>query len=121
MTVSDPEIEALVLQFNEALNRHDIDEMMSLMTPNCIFENTSPAPDGTRYQGQAAVRDFWEAFFRDTQDAKIELEELFAWTDRCVFRWTYSWGGSQPGHVRGIDVYRVEQGKIAEKLSYVKG
>jgi hypothetical protein len=26
-----------------------------------------------------------------------------------------------PGHVRGVDVLRVRSGRIAEKLSYVKG
>ena len=26
-----------------------------------------------------------------------------------------------PGHVRGVDVFRVRDGKVAEKLSYVKG
>ena len=38
-------------------------------------------------------------------------------------RWRYMWGteASQQDHVRGVDVYRVRDGKIAEKLSYVKG
>ena len=26
-----------------------------------------------------------------------------------------------PGHIRGVDVFRVRGGKVAEKLSYVKG
>ena len=33
-------------------------------------------------------------------------------------RWRYEWDG---GHVRGVDVFRVRDGKVAEKLSYVKG
>jgi hypothetical protein len=32
--------------------------------------------------------------------------------------WCYSWDG---GHVRGVDMFRVRDGKVAEKLSYVKG
>ena len=39
-----------VLAFNEAFNRHDVAGMMSLMSEDCIFENTSPAPDGTAYK-----------------------------------------------------------------------
>jgi hypothetical protein len=27
----------------------------------------------------------------------------------------------KPGHVRGVDIFRVRDGKLAEKLSYVKG
>jgi hypothetical protein len=29
---------------------------MTLMTDDCVFENTWPAPDGERYEGQVAVR-----------------------------------------------------------------
>jgi hypothetical protein len=41
-----------------------------------------------------------------------------------VVRWRYRWAPDapgQPGHVRGVDVYRVRDGKIAEELAYVKG
>ena len=57
MTVSTLET---IDRFNEAFNRHDVDDVMALMTPDCIFENTYPSPDGTRYEGQAAVRRYWE-------------------------------------------------------------
>jgi ketosteroid isomerase-like protein len=111
-------------RFNEATNRHDVDAMMALMTDDVVFENTSPPPDGERYEGHAAVRAFWEELFRGTPTAAFETEELFAARDRCVVRWRYRWAPDQPGnsgHVRGVDVFRVSAGKIAEKLSYVKG
>lgn len=113
----------LVKRFNDALNARDVDLMMRLMTPSCVFENTAPAPDGTRYEGQQAVRAFWESFFRDSTQAAIEIEEIIDCGDRCVMRWSYGWvdGQGQAGHIRGIDLYRVENGLIAEKLSYVKG
>ena len=38
--------------------------------------------------------------------------------DRVVQRVRYSW---DEGHVRLVDLYRVTDGKIVEKLSYVKG
>ena len=43
--------------------------------------------------------------------------------DRAVVRWTFSWRepDGNRGHVRGVDVLRLRDGKIAEKLSYVKG
>ena len=41
----------VVLEFNEAFNRHDVAGMMQLMSEDCVFENTSPAPDGTVYTG----------------------------------------------------------------------
>ena len=36
----------LVLEFNEAFNRHDVPGMMRLMSEDCIFENTWPARAG---------------------------------------------------------------------------
>jgi ketosteroid isomerase-like protein len=115
--------EALVTQFNDALNAHDVGAMMALMSEDCSFENTYPPPDGVRLEGQAAVRAFWERFFAESRSAAIAVEEIFACDDRCVMRWIYRWRDAtgQPGHVRGVDLYRVRDGLIVEKLSYVKG
>lgn len=113
----------IVLAFNDAFNRHDVAGMMSLMSEDCVFENTSPAPDGTVYAGKDAVSRFWDDFFEKSPRARIEIEEIFGLGMRCVMRWKYSWvdvAGSQ-GHVRGVDVFLVENGKIREKRSYVKG
>ena len=124
--VADPETAATmaaVERFNAAFARHDVAGVMAAMTEDCVFENTSPAPDGERYEGQAAVRAVWEGFFAASPGAAFETEEACAAGDRCVVRWLYRWGpdGERPGHVRGVDVFRVRDGKVAEKLSYVKG
>ena len=110
--------EATILRFNTAFNAHDVDAVMALMTEDCVFENTSPAPDGERYEGQAAVRGAWERLFAGAPEARFEAEEMVVMGDRCVVRWRYDWGA---GHVRGVDLFRVRAGKVAEKLSYVKG
>ncbi len=110
-------------RFNDALNRHDVDAVMALMTEDCVFENTSPQPDGERYEGQSAVRAFWEQMLRASPKARFETEELFAHGDRCTARWCYFYSGvdGTSGHIRGVDVFRVRDGKVAEKLAYVKG
>ena len=113
----------VIEQFGDALNDHDVDAMMALMTEDCVFDNTYPSPDGERFEGQEAVRYFWEEFFRSSPDAAFQSEDMFAHKDRCVLRWRYDWtnaDGSR-GHVRGVDVLRVRDGKVAEKLAYVKG
>ena len=115
---------ATVHRFNAAFNRHDVDEIMALMTEDVVFENTFPSPDGERREGQAAVRAAWEELFRAGPQAVFETEEVFAAGDRCVVRWLYRWAADapgQPGHVRGVDLFRVRDGKVAEKLAYVKG
>jgi ketosteroid isomerase-like protein len=112
----------VVQRFNDAFNRHDVDAVMRLMSDDCAFENTRPQPDGERLEGQNRVRAFWEQFFARSPDAHFDTEEIFAAGDRCVVRWVYSWvKEGKRGHVRGVDIFRVREGQVAEKLSYVKG
>jgi nuclear transport factor 2 (NTF2) superfamily protein len=113
----------LVLSFNEAFNRHDVDGMMCLMSDDCVFENTSPAPDGTLYTGKEVVTQFWQDFFRDSPHAHIEIEDIFGFSNRCVMRWRYEWADEigKQGHVRGVDIFQEKNGMLFEKLSYVKG
>lgn len=115
----------LVRAFHDALNARDVDGMMRRMTPDCVFENTYPAPDGTRYVGQAAVRAFWQEFFSGAGAAHFEIEDIFVAEQgaRVAMLWTYHWTDAEgnAGHVRGADLYRIENHLIAEKWSYVKG
>lgn len=113
----------IVLEFNEAFNRHDAEEMMRLMSDDCVFENTTPAPDGTVYTGKKAVTRFWQDFFRESPLAHIEIEEIFGLGNRCIMRWKHSWMDAEgkQGHVRGVDIFQVKDGFISKKLSYVKG
>ena len=113
----------LVLAFNEAFNRHDVAGMMQLMSEDCVFENTVPAPDGAVYLGKEAVTQFWQDFFLESPQAHIEIEEIFGLDKRCIMRWRYDWTDAtgEKGHVRGVDIFKVQDGLICEKLSYVKG
>lgn len=112
-----------VERFNDAFARRDVDAVMAAMTDDCVFENTFPPPDGVRHEGQAAVRAAWVEFFASSPQARFETEEMFAAGERAVVRWTYRWidDDGNPGHVRGVDIVRVAGGRVAEKLSYVKG
>lgn len=113
---------AAVERFNQAFGSGDVDATLELMTDDCIFENTFPAPDGERHVGHAAMRQFLETFFDGTDMPRFSTEEIFAAGDRVVTRWRFDWGeGESAGHVRGVDVNRVRDGKVAEKLAYVKG
>ena len=113
----------IVLSFNDAFNRHDVAGMMKLMSDDCVFENTDPAPDGTTYSGRESVTQFWQDFFHGSPHAHIDIEEIFSLGTRCIMRWKYSWvdASGQSGHVRGVDVFKVTDNLISEKFSYVKG
>jgi len=107
----------VVATFGKAWDDHDLDAALGLITEDCVFDTTDPAPDGTRHVGHEAIRSAWKPIFDDLA-AHFDTEETFAAGDRVVQRWRYSWNG---GHVRGVDVFRIRDGLVAEKLSYVKG
>jgi len=107
-----------IQRFHEALNRRDLDALADLITTDCVFEATSPAPDGTRHVGRQAVLEACRTFFDGSPTTHFEMEEMFGAGDRVVVRWLYRWAD---GHVRGVDVLRVRAGQVAETLAYVKG
>ena len=111
-----------IQRFGEAFNRRDLDAVMAAMTEDCVLESIFPHPDGTRYEGQDSIRAYWEKLFDPSNQAVFETEEMFAAADRCVFRWIYRWvdQNGNSGHLRGMDVFLVRDGKVAEKLVYAK-
>ena len=109
-------------RFNEAFNRHDADALALLLTDDTVFEDTSPPPDGRRIEGKAAVVEFWRGWFARNTEAVFEAEDIIVSGDRAVVRWVYrKQRNGQPWHLRGVDVFTVQGGRVAAKLAYVKG
>jgi hypothetical protein len=106
----------VVAAFGTACNAHDLEEALSFCAPHIVFESTTP-PDGDRVVGHEALRDVWRPIFEDPA-THVDVEGTIVAGDRVVQQCLYSWGD---GHVRAVDIYRVVDGKIVEKLSYVKG
>ena len=88
-------------------------------------------PAGSQVEPLDIVARFNDAFDGQDLDAVLLLV-----TDDCVFEDTtppdggrhegkaavrQAWEQLFAGHVRGVDVFRVAGGLVAEKLSYVKG
>jgi hypothetical protein len=103
--------------FGLAWADHDLDAAMRFLSDDCIFDSTAPAPDGSLHVGPDEIRRAWAAIFDDAS-SRFEAEETFFAGDRVVQRWRYDWGA---GHIRGVDLFKLHDGKITEKLSYVKG
>ncbi len=108
---------SLIEAFGASWADHDLDRCISFLSEDCLFDATGPAPDGMPHRGHEEIRHAWQPIF-DDRSSKFEPEETFASGDRVVQLWRYTWDG---GHVRGIDVFKVRDGWISEKLSYVKG
>ena len=112
----------VIHRLEAAVNNHDADAFLAVCTDDIVWETTTP-PDGDRYEGSIAVRAAGEAFFKSSQDARFETEDIMAMGNSAAMRWRYTWKNADGsnGHVRGVDLIRTRDGKIAEMLSYVKG
>src|SRR5215471_6106901 len=77
MVTPDP-IPGLVDRFTAAINAHDLDAVLALVTEDIVFEATSPPPDGARCQGRAAVAQVWGGLLASTPRARFAVEEQFS-------------------------------------------
>jgi ketosteroid isomerase-like protein len=113
----------VVLAFNEALNRQDVEGMKQLLSDDCVFESADPAPDGAAYDGKEPIAQYWRDFFRKVPQAQIKIEDAYGFGDQCVKRWRYQGGDAdaQTEQMRGVDIVKVKDGLICELFSYVKG
>ena len=82
--MSVEEHKALIGRYNEAFNRHDVDALASWLSDDTVFEDTSPAPDGRRIEGKAAVVAHWRDWFSRNADARFEAEDTIVAGDRVV-------------------------------------
>ena len=111
--------------FNEAFNRHDADALAAFLTEDTVFEDTSPAPDGRRIEGKAAVVDFWRGCVRaQLRPPTSTPRKSSSVGNRAVVLWVYRKirNGSAPGDLRGVDIFTVRDAQSEPpKLAYVKG
>jgi ketosteroid isomerase-like protein len=108
----------VVVAFNEAWDAHDLEAVLALVSEGCVFESARVGANGPQIVGRDALRTTWApGFANPNSSGKYIFEEIIVAGDRVVQLWTYSVGDKS---VRGVDVMRVESGKITEKFGYVK-
>ena len=124
MAQSNREVaEAFLQSFADAFNAHDLDEIMSHMTDDCVFEaSAGPDVDGEKFTGQEQVRKAFEDVFITYPDARWNNPRHFISGNRGFSEWTFT-GTRKDGtrvEVTGCDLFTFENGKIAVKNSYRK-
>jgi len=109
--------------FANAWNRHDVDDLMSFMTDDCVFESSAGDDAcGTRFEGIDAVRAGFSKAWKSLPDAKWADARHFVSGGRGVSEWVFS-GTQADGkriEVDGCDIFTFRDGKIAIKNSYRK-
>lgn len=63
----------LVLNFIEAINAGDVENICSLMAPNHVFIDSI----GHEHKGVPVMKSGWSAYFESFPDYKIEILEIF--------------------------------------------
>lgn len=120
---TEDQIITLVTEFEECFNTGDIDGLMSRMTEDPVFEHIAPpATSVGRHEGQAAVRAVWESLPEHFPSAHFRIDDIFSSGDRCSCRYTLSFKGDDGETIirRGVDIFRIVDGKISEKLAYLE-
>lgn len=110
----------IIHRFHSAFEEHRPQDLDDLIGEGCVLENTTPAPDGERYEGREACLTFWKGI-ASSANLVFEAEEIWASEDRGIIRWQLRWSESRTDRIRGVNIMRVRDGKIVQGLGYVKG
>jgi predicted ester cyclase len=105
--------------YEEVINERDLDLLEELVRPDYVEHDPLPGQG----EGLAGIRDRFTMLIEGL-DPRFTIEDVIAEGDRIVVRWTNSgtnvgeFLGIPPTHrsftIAGIDIYRVEDGKLAE-------
>ena len=81
----------VISAFGSAMNRHDLDEIMALMTEDCVFYSFA-GPDicGTHFEGQEGVRRGFSRIWEVCADANFAETNSFVLGDRGVCEWLFT-------------------------------
>ncbi|MEV7189767.1 nuclear transport factor 2 family protein [Kitasatospora sp. NPDC093102] len=110
---------AVIDRFNYAFVHHEPDVLDDLVGEHCVMEAIQPAPDGDRHEGREACLAFWRALAAD-HTTQFQPEDIAVAGDRATIRWRYRFGDEPTDSVRGVNLMRVEDGRIVEALGYSK-
>lgn len=63
--------------FNDMFQNHDAKDLATIVSDDCVLENTGPAPNGATYKGRAACVEFWTGIAHN-KDMWFETENIEA-------------------------------------------
>ena len=124
MLLSRREIEKLLLEWNQAWDRHDLDGVMRLFHRDVVFENWT----GAKIRGRDNLKKAWKPWFENHGGFRFTEEDTFIdeADQKVLYRWQLDWPSSEKKFRgrheirRGVDVLHFKDGKIIQKLTYSK-
>lgn len=121
---SDTVAVQLLIDFNAAWNRHDLEALMGFMHEDCAFHAVA-GPDelGRSFVGRAAVREGFALAWTAFPDAQWTDGVHFVAGDRGVSESTFRGTRAADGlrvEARMVDVFTFRDGRIAVKNAFRK-
>jgi SnoaL-like domain len=124
MKLSRNEMQALLKDWYQAWEKHDLDKVMSLFHEDIFFENWT----GAYVKGREALRNAWAPWFNNHGNFRFLESETFIdeKLQKALYRWILEWPSNEPGFEekqeirKGVDVIHFKDGKIITKLTYTK-
>lgn len=124
MDFTKADIEKIMIQWSEAWNRHDLDEVMELFHENAVFENWT----GGSARGKENLRAAWTPWFKNHGGFRFVTEQFIIVEDeqKVIWQWYLDWPSMEKGYEgkperrRGADIIRFQDGKVIEKITYSK-
>lgn len=124
MKLSQKEIKKRLNKWNRAWEKYDLDGVLSLFHDDIFFENWT----GAYVKGVKSLRRAWEPWFNNHGNFRFLEEEIFIdeLHQKALYRWILEWPSTEPGFEdkpeirKGVDVLHFKDGKIINKLSYIK-
>ena len=113
--MSADDVRTLIERYNDAWNRHDVDAICAMHTPDMVFENHTA---GERAAGEDVQRHIAE-IFANWPDLAFDTRRLYVTPEVAVCEWTAS--ATRDGKQLswpGVDVFPIRDGLIARKDVY---
>jgi ketosteroid isomerase-like protein len=108
--------------FGAAWARKDVEELMSFVTDDCIY-NASVGPEpGSTYVGREAVRRGFEELLKHDARGKSRGGRVLVAGDRGVAEWSYIFTDDTGREIelKGCDLFEFVGDKISRKDAYRK-
>ncbi len=113
-------LEKLVIDFTEAFNRENIDEVMSYFADDAIYDEFN----AVRHDGKDAIRAAFVPQFRgDHGKMRFHTEDMFldVAAGKALIRWLLTFEEAErAAGWRGLDILHFADGKLIEKHTYAK-
>ena len=110
----------MVRRYNAAFAQHEPELLRDIIAADCVIENTTPAPDGSRHAGHDACFALWQRI-ASNPELQFDIEDVHVSGDHATIPWHLRWGPDEQQRVRGVNLLRVRDGQIVEARGYVKG